>query len=140
MKREDCILYSGGATGSEAAFGAAAQRHGIDEVNFTFEGHNPVRERGRRILTNAELRRGDVGLGIANFPFSDARAFWRWIERCEDWTVDSIWQRSPRPAAVMGSHGAVVALPQPRAGRRPRARRGRHRARVCRHGRRAHRE
>jgi probable F420-dependent oxidoreductase len=33
-----------------------------------------------------------VGLGIANFPFSDARAFWRWIERCEASTVDSIWQ------------------------------------------------
>src|SRR5689334_11216793 len=33
-----------------------------------------------------------VGLGLANFPFSDARAFWRWIERCEDSTVDSIWQ------------------------------------------------
>ena len=63
MRREDCILFSGGATGTEAAFGAAAQRHGIDEVNFTFEGHNPVRERGRRILTGAELRRGDVGLG-----------------------------------------------------------------------------
>ncbi len=63
VKREDCILFSGGATGAEAAFGAAAQRHGVDEVNFTFEGHNPVRERGRRILTNAELRRGDVSLG-----------------------------------------------------------------------------
>ena len=66
MKREDCILFSGGATGTEAAFGAAAQRHGIDEVNFTFEGHNPVRERGRRILTGAELRRGDVGLGYVS--------------------------------------------------------------------------
>jgi len=33
-----------------------------------------------------------IGLGIANFPFSDARAFWRWIERCEDSAVDSIWQ------------------------------------------------
>jgi probable F420-dependent oxidoreductase len=33
-----------------------------------------------------------VGLGLANFPFSDAHAFWRWIERCEDSTVDSIWQ------------------------------------------------
>ena len=66
MKREDCILYSGGATGTEAAFGAGAQRHGIDEVNFTFEGHNPARERGRRILTEAELRRGDVGLGYVS--------------------------------------------------------------------------
>jgi probable F420-dependent oxidoreductase len=33
-----------------------------------------------------------IGLGLANFPFSDARAFWRWIDRCEDSTVDSIWQ------------------------------------------------
>ena len=33
-----------------------------------------------------------VGLGLANFPFSDARAFWRWIERCETSTVDSVWQ------------------------------------------------
>jgi probable F420-dependent oxidoreductase len=33
-----------------------------------------------------------VGLGLANFPFSDARAFWRWIARCEDSTIDSIWQ------------------------------------------------
>ena len=57
MKREDCILFSGGATGTEAACGAAAQRHGVDEVNFTFEGHNPVRERGRRILTGAEHAR-----------------------------------------------------------------------------------
>jgi probable F420-dependent oxidoreductase len=33
-----------------------------------------------------------VGLGLANFPFSDARTFWRWVERCEDSTVDSLWQ------------------------------------------------
>src|SRR4029077_9320121 len=45
-----------------------------------------------------------IGLGLANFPFSDARAFWRWIERCEDSTVDSIWQTdrlvSPVPLPV----------------------------------------
>src|SRR5690349_14009514 len=33
-----------------------------------------------------------IGLGLANFPFSDARAFWRWVERCEASDVDSIWQ------------------------------------------------
>lgn len=33
-----------------------------------------------------------VGLGLANFPFSGARAFWRWIEMCEESSVDSIWQ------------------------------------------------
>jgi len=63
MKREDCICFSGAANGAEAAFGAAAERHGIDEVNFTFEGHNTARQRGRRELTQAELRLGDVSLG-----------------------------------------------------------------------------
>jgi hypothetical protein len=43
MKPEDCILFSGAASGAEAAFGEAAERHGIEEVNFTFEGHNDAR-------------------------------------------------------------------------------------------------
>ena len=79
MRREDCILYSGGATGSEAAFGAAAERYGIDEVNFTFEGHNPARQRGLRVLTRAELRRGDVSLAyvskLMNRRFPDTPLF-----------------------------------------------------------------
>jgi probable F420-dependent oxidoreductase len=33
-----------------------------------------------------------IGLGLANFPFSEPRAFWRWVERCEASDVDSIWQ------------------------------------------------
>ena len=40
MKPEDCILFSGAAQGAEAAFGETAERYGIDEVNFTFEGHS----------------------------------------------------------------------------------------------------
>src|ERR1051325_10170612 len=36
MKPEECILFSGAANGAEAAFGAAAERHGIEEMNFTF--------------------------------------------------------------------------------------------------------
>ena len=59
---ESCVLFSGAANGAEAAFGAAAERHGIDEVNFTFEGHNDARRRGIRVLTRAELRQGDVSL------------------------------------------------------------------------------
>jgi hypothetical protein len=62
MKPEDCVLYSGAANGAEAAFGAAAERHGIAEVNFTFEGHNDARRRGIRVLTQAELKQGDVSL------------------------------------------------------------------------------
>ncbi len=33
-----------------------------------------------------------VGMGIAAFPFADARGFWRWIDLCEEGGVDSIWQ------------------------------------------------
>lgn len=62
MKREDCICYSGAAEGAESAFGAAAEAHGIDEVNFTFDGHNDTRTRGLRVLTRAELRHGDVSV------------------------------------------------------------------------------
>jgi probable F420-dependent oxidoreductase len=33
-----------------------------------------------------------AGLGIANFPFSDAGEFWRWVDLCDDARVNSIWQ------------------------------------------------
>ena len=33
-----------------------------------------------------------VGMGIAAFPFGDARGFWRWVDLCEAGGVDSIWQ------------------------------------------------
>ncbi len=33
-----------------------------------------------------------VGVGLAGFPFADARGFWRMVERCEASPVDSIWQ------------------------------------------------
>ena len=58
----DCTLYSGGANGSEAAFGEAAERWGLQEVNFTFEGHKQVRSRGRYVLSERELAAGDVSL------------------------------------------------------------------------------
>jgi probable F420-dependent oxidoreductase len=33
-----------------------------------------------------------IGLGSAEFPFSGAGAYWRWIDMCETGGVDSIWQ------------------------------------------------
>ncbi len=66
MKREDCILYSGAAQGAEAAFGAEAERCGIEEVNFTFEGHKDARRRGIRVLTSLELQHGDVSLAYVS--------------------------------------------------------------------------
>ncbi|OEU74570.1 MAG: hypothetical protein BA874_06195 [Desulfuromonadales bacterium C00003068] len=62
MNKEDFILFSGGAKGAEAEFGENAERHGIEEVNFTFEGHTIVRQRGLRVLHHEELKNGDVSL------------------------------------------------------------------------------
>src|SRR3954451_4138647 len=62
MKRGDGILFSGGAAGAEAAFGACAEAHGVEEVNFTFEGHKIERHRGVRVLNHEELQNGDVSL------------------------------------------------------------------------------
>ena len=62
MKPSDCILFSGGAPGAEAAFGACAERHGVEEVNFTFDGHGIDRHRGVRMLNHEELLNGDVSL------------------------------------------------------------------------------
>ena len=62
MKPDECILFSGAAQGAEAAFGECAERYGIEEVNFTFEGHGDARTRGLRVLTGAELKHGDVSL------------------------------------------------------------------------------
>jgi hypothetical protein len=56
------ILYSGGAAGAEACFGEAAERWGLQEVNFSFEGHQIERNRGVRVLTTEELGMKDVSL------------------------------------------------------------------------------
>lgn len=62
MNSADCILFSGGAPGAEEVFGACAERHGVEEVNFTFEGHKMARHRGVRVLNHEELQSGDVSL------------------------------------------------------------------------------
>lgn len=62
MNKADMILFSGGIKGAEEEFGANAERCGIDEVNFSFEGHSIVRRRGLRVLTHEELKNGDVSL------------------------------------------------------------------------------
>lgn len=62
MKASECILFSGGAPGAEAQFGECAERHGVEEVNFTFDGHRIDRQRGIRVLNHEELQAGDVSL------------------------------------------------------------------------------
>lgn len=55
-------LFSGGAQGAEAEFGKQAERFGVQEINYSFEGHKIERSRGLRMLTQEELMRKDVSL------------------------------------------------------------------------------
>jgi hypothetical protein len=76
IKKEDCILFSGGAAGAEAEFGAQAEAFGIEEVNYTFEGHRITRARGQRYLNHENLMAGDVSLEyvsrLMNRRYSDS--------------------------------------------------------------------
>jgi hypothetical protein len=66
LRPGDCMLYSGGAHGAEAAFGEAAERWGIRECNFTFDGHVQSRTRGAHPLTEQELAAGEVSLAYVS--------------------------------------------------------------------------
>jgi hypothetical protein len=56
-------LVSGGNKGAEAEFGACAERWGLAEVNFTFEGHRLLdRQRGIVTLSPDDLKKGDFSL------------------------------------------------------------------------------
>jgi hypothetical protein len=60
-------LISGGSRGAEAEFGECAERWGMKEINYSFEGHRVlVRQRGVVVLTEAELNRGDFSLVYAS--------------------------------------------------------------------------
>ena len=62
LKPEECTLFSGGAPGTEEHFGLLAERYGLEEVNYSFDGHQPERKRGVRMLTREELVLKDVSL------------------------------------------------------------------------------
>lgn len=53
-------LLSGGAQGSETAFGKAAEKWGVKEIHFSFAGRKPERVQGLVELSADELERGGV--------------------------------------------------------------------------------
>jgi hypothetical protein len=55
-----CVLLSGAAEGSEAEFGALAERWGVVERHVTFAGRKTARTRGLVTLSPQELKQGDV--------------------------------------------------------------------------------
>src|SRR5580765_6415292 len=53
-----------------------------------------------------------IGLGLADFAFSGASAFWRWVDLCEQGGVDSLWQsdRLSGPQPFLEAMSVMAAL------------------------------
>jgi probable F420-dependent oxidoreductase len=53
-----------------------------------------------------------IGMGLMEFPFSSASAFWRWVDQCEAGGVDSIWQtdRLVSKGPILECMAAMAAL------------------------------
>jgi probable F420-dependent oxidoreductase len=53
-----------------------------------------------------------VGVGVMEFPFSGADAYWRWVDLCEQGGVDSIWQtdRLVSPTPFLECMSVMAAL------------------------------
>jgi hypothetical protein len=66
MKAEECTLYHGGLKGAETVFGEMAEKYGVEEVIFTFEGHRLNRDRNAVSLSEEDLQRGDISMEIAS--------------------------------------------------------------------------
>jgi hypothetical protein len=57
-------LISGGHKGAEAEFGRAAKRWGLEQTTLSFEGHDMEWPMSVRVLSAAELAKGDVSMAI----------------------------------------------------------------------------
>lgn len=66
MKSDESTLYHGGLKGAETAFGEQAEKYGVNEVIFSFEGHRLNRDKDPIILSEDDLMRGDISMEIAS--------------------------------------------------------------------------
>jgi len=64
IDRNKPFLLSGGHKGAEAEFGRCAERWGVPEMTYSFEGHAMEFDHDVRVLTPAELAKGDVSMEI----------------------------------------------------------------------------
>ena len=64
--KSQITLYSGGLRGAEAEFGKCAEEWGLQEVNFSFKGHKLDRSKDVKVLTEEELKQGDISMEIVS--------------------------------------------------------------------------
>jgi hypothetical protein len=67
VDRHRLALVSGGHKGAESEFGRNAERWAIDEITFSFKGHEMERAGGElRMLSGEQLAQGDVSMEIVS--------------------------------------------------------------------------
>src|SRR5210317_296646 len=64
--KENYTLYSGGLKGAETAFGEAAEKWSVKEVNFTFSGQKTNRQKNVEVLSDEDLKRGDISMELVS--------------------------------------------------------------------------
>lgn len=96
LRPSDCTLYSGGASGAETIFGETAEKLGVNEVNFTFDGHVQGRSRGAHPLTEQELAAGEVSLAYVSRRLRRGYGEGNMIRR----VLQSLWHQVSRAQQV----------------------------------------
>jgi hypothetical protein len=66
LAKENCTLYSGGLKGAESAFGEAAEKWSVNEVNFCYTGQKTNRQKNLVVLSDKELKRGDISMELVS--------------------------------------------------------------------------
>jgi hypothetical protein len=66
VAKENYTLYSGGLKGAETAFGEAAEKWSIKEVNFTYAGQKTARGKNEVVLSEDDLKRGDISMELVS--------------------------------------------------------------------------
>ena len=61
-----CHLFSGGLKGAETTFGENAEKYGMKETTFSFQGNTLARDTGVVVLDDKELKLGDVSMEIVS--------------------------------------------------------------------------
>jgi len=61
MNANECTLFHGGLKGAETVFGENAEKFGVNEVIFTFEGHRLNRDNRHALGRRTEKGRHQHG-------------------------------------------------------------------------------
>jgi hypothetical protein len=66
LVKEKCTVYSGGLKGAETVFGEAAEKWSVKEVNFCYQGQKTNRQKNLVVLSDQELKRGDISMELVS--------------------------------------------------------------------------